>query len=218
MPLQTASLPTLALVKFKKQRIGMIYLVRESTTCIPVYMHDSYTVDENRMKDEVPHILLAVSVIIILLVVDTVVVVGVVQGACELAVAVGATDWNALQRNFDSIRVATQEAFDTAAQEPKVTNRDMLVASNSSPLQQQQQQQQQQAATSSSDSSTGSSNNGFGKSKREGEIDLVSAADTQVISNPMRKLMTGVFEEALAGQTAAGNAVVYVGEDVRHGG
>jgi hypothetical protein len=34
----------------------------------------------------------------------------------------------------------------------------------------------------------------------------------------MRKHMTAVFEEALAGLTVAGDRVVYLGEDVRHGG
>jgi hypothetical protein len=34
----------------------------------------------------------------------------------------------------------------------------------------------------------------------------------------MRKHMTTFFDEALSGQTVAGDRVVYLGEDVRHGG
>jgi hypothetical protein len=34
----------------------------------------------------------------------------------------------------------------------------------------------------------------------------------------MRKHMTTIFDEALSGQTIAGDRVVYLGEDVRHGG
>lgn len=34
----------------------------------------------------------------------------------------------------------------------------------------------------------------------------------------MRKHMTSIFDEALSGKTIAGDRVVYIGEDVRHGG
>lgn len=84
-----------------------------------------------------------------------------------------------------------------AVNEPKLLARSQLADSNSAPL------QPFVAVISKppSISSTHQHNSGGGEVKES-----------------MRKLMTRVFDEALGGGSAAGDTVVYIGEDVRHGG
>jgi hypothetical protein len=51
-----------------------------------------------------------------------------------------------------------------------------------------------------------------------GVKELAAANGQRVKVDSMRKHMTKLFDEALGGLTSAGKRVVYIGEDVRHGG
>lgn len=118
-----------------------------------------------------------------------------------------ATTWADIYKEFDIIQKATEAAFDTAVNEPKITSREDLEATNSAPEHtagrtdaseweySQVREQYQQLQLQSQDQ---------GGSKSTPEV--------------MRKLMTQLYDEVLGGRSPAGAHAVYVGEDVRHGG
>ncbi len=120
---------------------------------------------------------------------------------CSFAVSSGAISWSEINDEFQSIHGSIERAFNTAVNEPKIVSREQLVETNSAPA----------ITAASSDPAVYSNCRDQG---RGGAAPGTKAPP----SDPMRKLMTSVFDEALGGQSPAGNNVIYLGEDVRHGG
>ena len=124
---------------------------------------------------------------------------------CKTAVASGSMEWTDIQSDFQSIQTAIEKSFETAANEPKITSNAALIESNSAPV-------QNNSSTTKPDTWDYSNNreNMYLAQKESGKKSPTGEV--------MRKLMTTLYEEALGGRTPAGEHVVYVGEDVRHGG
>lgn len=137
----------------------------------------------------------------------------------QLAHAAGEVTVQEMVERYQHIWQSTEKAFDQVVNEPKITDRKALIATNAVEL--------PLAASYASDSFRGGAcvstqtYNGLGlkrldpataKSKTHGPVDN------------MRKHMTRLFDEALSGGKARNTylpsttSVVYLGEDVRHGG
>ena len=117
----------------------------------------------------------------------------------------GATSWAEVEAEFTTIAQSVERAFSTAVNEPKIVSRAPLVESISAP-------EVRATTTTASSDAAAYSNNRSKCSVTSGSGTAAAAAE------PMRKLMTGVFDEALGGRSPAGKHTVYLGEDVRHGG
>jgi len=116
-----------------------------------------------------------------------------IEDACSLGCEVGIVTWTSLLRDFEQTQRAVEEAFQIAVNEPKLVSRSQLADSNSAPL----------------EPFNVIPKLFFMTARRNGGVEGKES---------MRKLMTRVFDEALGGGTAAGKTVIYIGEDVRHGG
>ncbi len=121
---------------------------------------------------------------------------------CKLAVESGAISWSEILTEFEATAATVEKAFDAAANEPKITSREDLVQSNSAPIVSAPVAAGQ--AQKLFDYSNHREQHASGKGKAAAEV--------------MRKHMTALFDEALSGRSPAGEHVVYLGEDVRHGG
>jgi hypothetical protein len=117
-------------------------------------------------------------------------------------VAAGSTTWHEIHDEFVHIQHATEAAFNAAANEPKITSREALEATNSAP---------EVTAGRPAPSAWAYSNS---RDQKAPAAEGAKAGAPEV----MRKLMTQLFDEALGGHTPAGKHAVYLGEDVRHGG
>lgn len=113
-------------------------------------------------------------------------------GFCAQAVAEGITTYPALAKRFRELASMVEEAFDEAAQESKVVTREACVQFNSQPL-------VPKAAVVASTKSKVNAADGSG-----------STSAPQV----MRKAMNRVLDELLTTRPE----LVYIGEDVQHGG
>ncbi|CAE7489286.1 unnamed protein product, partial [Symbiodinium microadriaticum] len=123
----------------------------------------------------------------------------------ELARTAGVFGDENLAERYRYLWDCTEKAFAQAANEEKITNRENLCASNAPPL----------VAIPSHTERATVRYSGLGAKS------LVAAGGAESKKrkvDSMRKHMTRLFDEALGGGTAAGERVVYVGEDVRHGG
>lgn len=107
----------------------------------------------------------------------------------------GVFSFEEVQQLFNAMQTTVEAAFDQASTEPKITSREQLVASNCAPL----------PAIKSSTAVYYQP-----KSKK----DTADKSIKQPIREVMRKHMTRVFDEALS----TDSTVVYLGEDVQHGG
>jgi hypothetical protein len=131
-----------------------------------------------------------------------------VLSAIQLAHAAGIVTKESMIERYEYLWKCTEEAFDEAVNEPKITDRETLKSTNS-------------AAIVPLEKEPGTRYSGLGvkkldptlvKSKQEGPLDN------------MRKHMTRFFNEALSGGDDRASylppktSVVYLGEDVRHGG
>lgn len=122
---------------------------------------------------------------------------------CALAVSAGITTWPELLQDYQYIQSTVEKAFDVAVNEPKITSRTELINSNSAPL------------------SLPTAAAAAVEVVQLPDLSLSPLLKTKLATAPvenMRKLVTMMFDEALGGGTAAGNNVIYVGEDVKHGG
>jgi hypothetical protein len=136
----------------------------------------------------------------------------------QLAHAAGLVTPQFMAEKYEHIWHCTETAFDEVVNEPKISDRDALFSTNSvvlPPL-----PNKASATSHGSAFVTAQSYTGLGikkldpksaKSKKEGPLDN------------MRKHMTQFFDEALTGGEVrtflpATTSVVYLGEDVRHGG
>jgi hypothetical protein len=115
-------------------------------------------------------------------------------------VSAGVTDWKTLEGEYAALRAATEAAFNAAVNEPKIKSRDMLVQTNSAPV----------AAA------PGAAVGDYSGARKQSVTSAGKKGSTT--ADNMRKQMTSVFDEILGGRSAAGDRVVYIGEDVRHGG
>lgn len=135
--------------------------------------------------------------------------------ACANGLAHGLFSEDEFAQKFDSMVNIVEEAFDTAVLEPKITSREQLIASNSQPLApipgrgddafasvlMYQTFTKDEDATAGTGTVTTSDNDEKKKAKKGR-------------NEPMRKQMTRVLDEILSSD----DKVVYVGEDVEHGG
>ena len=117
-------------------------------------------------------------------------------GAMAEAVDAGLLSYEEMLARVEKMEEKVVSAFECAAEEPKLTSRDMLVMSNSAPLQSKPQGVESTAAQT------------LERAQAEGKG---YGGDAVV----MRKLMTGVLGEILSHEDGKG---VYIGEDVEHGG
>ena len=121
---------------------------------------------------------------------------------CKLAVESGAISWSEILAEFENTANTVEKAFDAAANEPKITSREDLIQSNS-------------ASIVSAPVAAGQVPKLFDYSNHREQH---AHGKGKVVAEVMRKHMTALFDEALSGQSPAGDHVVYLGEDVRHGG
>lgn len=121
---------------------------------------------------------------------------------CKLAVESGAISWSEILAEFEYTATTVEKAFDAAANEPKITSREELVQSNSAPI-------------VSAPVAAGQVPKLFDYSNHREQH---AHGKGKVVAEVMRKHMTALFDEALSGHSPAGDHVVYLGEDVRHGG
>ncbi len=155
----------------------------------------------------------------------------VCQGACGAAVERGVFTMEELRDLFLSMQAAATEAFDLAVEEPKITSREALVAGNSKPL-------SPSPMSVSSSSSGGSASgdavkwlvsrdldtqlrltgrvvvHGRGGDALNTEVEVGKEVSDKERPEAMRKQMTRVFDELLS----VHKDMVYIGEDVQHGG
>lgn len=112
-------------------------------------------------------------------------------GACARAVKEGFLTYDELTARYEKLESMTRDAFDIAAAEPKIDSADACLRLNSQPLASVPGSKSVPAAT-------------------------VAIASSKGGENPkiMRSLMTRVFDEVLESRPE----VVYIGEDVTHGG
>ncbi len=113
-----------------------------------------------------------------------------------MAVAAGVYAPSEINDMIREFQLIVEEAFNAAVNEPKITSREALVHSNSSPL----------ARTASQTTSSVAI-------RTAGEA-VASTAQDDNRPEVMRKQMTRVYDEILGTQKDA----VYIGEDVEHGG
>lgn len=113
----------------------------------------------------------------------------------------GAISWSEILAEFESTAASVEKAFDAAANEPKITSREDLASTNSAPI-------VSAPSTGAEERALWDYSNQREKKQKNGK----AAAEV------MRKHMTALFDEALGGTSPAGEHVVYLGEDVRHGG
>eukprot|EP00981_Chlorochromonas_danica_P010016 scaffold2924_cov165-Ochromonas_danica.AAC.3 len=99
---------------------------------------------------------------------------------------------------FHTLQEEVEKAFDQAVEEPKVSSRESLVASTSGPLY-------------SLGGASLKMTRHLGEEKEEEKIEGKTKLGEREV---MRKLMTRFYDEALD----SNKRVVYIGEDVRHGG
>lgn len=111
-------------------------------------------------------------------------------GLCAQAVASGATDWPQLLSRHAQIRDLTQAAFEQASLEPKISERSSMLDLSSAPLKPVQSE---------------------GPSTVRGGPQGSPTSEKPVV---MRKNMTRCLEEEMTSRPE----LVYIGEDVRHGG
>lgn len=113
--------------------------------------------------------------------------------AFSVALQLGVVTEEELASTFASLQTTVEQVFDQAVEEPKITSREALVASNSQPL---------AVNTAPAVTVTKTLKTPGGSASPEGRAE------------PMRKHMTRVFDEILEKD----KSVVYLGEDVEHGG
>lgn len=123
---------------------------------------------------------------------------------CKLAVSSGAISWSEILTEFENTSASVEKAFDAAANEPKITSREELARTNSAPI------VPAPGTPGSEERALWDYSNQREKKQKSGG--KAGAAEV------MRKHMTTLFDEALGGSSPAGEHVVYLGEDVRHGG
>lgn len=129
--------------------------------------------------------------------------------ACSLAVEAGIFTPTSLEELFVSYQDVVERAFDEAVNEPKITSRDALIASNSRPL-----------ATATTTTATTTAITTATTDAVTHKFTVRYPFRSEKIINEanrpeaMRKHMTRVYEEILASQPDT----VYIGEDVEHGG
>lgn len=131
-----------------------------------------------------------------------------ILGALQLGVVLGLFSPQELVDKIQGLQRVVEKAFDRAVQEPKISSREALVSSNSSPL-----------VTVASITSTSSGLNGSRKNGQENIVvrspwDTTGQKKGPGTGEVMRKLMTRVYDEILTQD----KDTVYVGEDVEHGG
>ena len=117
--------------------------------------------------------------------------------ACAQAVALDLVTWPELHDMYSELDAQVGAAFDAAVLEPKLTNREDMIARNSAPM------APTPAAVAPVETPTDDETTATKKKKKKKKKPEV-----------MRKLMTRVVAETLETKPAS----VYVGEDVRHGG
>ena len=142
--------------------------------------------------------------------------------AIQLAHAAGLVTPQSMVEKYEHIWKCTEAAFDTVINEPKITDRQALFQTNSAVL----PSLASRASLSAHGSAfvTSQSYSGLGIKK----LDPTSAKSKSTKKggplDNMRKHMTHFFDEALSGgdrratYLPAQTSVVYLGEDVRHGG
>ncbi len=118
---------------------------------------------------------------------------------CAELVALGVYTAEELQAETNRLVDLIEQSFDVAVNEPKITSNDLLVESNSQPL----------TPIPTPTSSVGS----VRSLATLGPVRLPSASSREKVEN-MRKHMTRFYDELLCTQ----RDVVYIGEDVQHGG
>jgi TPP-dependent pyruvate/acetoin dehydrogenase alpha subunit/pyruvate/2-oxoglutarate/acetoin dehydrogenase E1 component len=114
------------------------------------------------------------------------------EQALTTAVATGAVTWDSILTDFDSIHAMCETSFNEACMEPKVTTREMCLSRNSQPL-----VPVPRLLTTASDST-----------------DPLKGSVLKGKKDVMRKQMTKVIAE----QLLQSPEMVYIGEDVIHGG
>lgn len=114
--------------------------------------------------------------------------------ACAQAVALDLVTWPELHDMYSELDEQVGAAFDAAVLEPKLTNREDMIARNSAPM------APTPVAVAPVETPKDEETTTTKKRKKKPEV--------------MRKLMTRVVAETLETKPAS----VYVGEDVRHGG
>lgn len=124
---------------------------------------------------------------------------------CKTAVASNAITWAEIDQEFQSIQTATERAFNSAVNEPKILERQPLLDSVSAP----EARGARGAAVAGAD---------WSYSNRREHKAAKGGAAPKGAAEVMRKHMTTVFDEALGGHSPAGQHAIYLGEDVRHGG
>jgi 2-oxoisovalerate dehydrogenase E1 component len=122
------------------------------------------------------------------------------SGICSDAIADGVYTSEELLERFDSIQKSIENAFDIAVEEPKITSRDDLIATNSKPL--------VHSDNKISNISIVRYLTNMGKNNKE------KKSKNNGIADVMRKHMTKYYDEVLENQ----KDVIYIGEDVQHGG
>jgi hypothetical protein len=111
--------------------------------------------------------------------------------------------WSEVLSEFETAQTAVEHAFDATVNEPKITSRENLVNTLSAPV---------VPGPSGDEKEWDYSNH------REKKHRAAAGSGKAPAPEAMRKHMTAVFDEALGGVSPAGEHVVYLGEDVRHGG
>mmetsp|Transcript_62247 Transcript_62247/g.157258 ORF Transcript_62247/g.157258 Transcript_62247/m.157258 type:complete len:796 (-) Transcript_62247:507-2894(-) len=114
-------------------------------------------------------------------------------GECARAVAQGVTSYAKLQERFEELASQVEAAFEAAAEEPKVASREACIRFNSQPL--------------------------VPKAEVASEVaDKVNASTFAGKASSAPQVMRRVMTRALDEQLSARKELVYVGEDVQHGG
>jgi len=108
---------------------------------------------------------------------------------CRRAVASGVTTFAALAARFNELAQLARDAFDAAAEEPKVSSRDAMVRLTSQPLVPKQE-----------------------------VVDAVHHAASPVTESAAPKVLRWCMTTALEEQLQERKDLVYIGEDVQHGG
>ena len=129
-------------------------------------------------------------------------------GALELARTAGVFDGVDLSERYRYLWDCTEKAFQQAVNEEKITDRQRLCSSNAPPL----------VSIPSMTTDTTPRYSGLGAKQLAVASGGGASSGAALKVDSMRKHMTRVLDEALGGDSAAGERVVYIGEDVRHGG
>eukprot|EP00927_Polykrikos_kofoidii_P043840 TRINITY_DN3793_c0_g1_i8.p1 TRINITY_DN3793_c0_g1~~TRINITY_DN3793_c0_g1_i8.p1 ORF type:complete len:1006 (+),score=181.74 TRINITY_DN3793_c0_g1_i8:39-3020(+) len=145
---------------------------------------------------------------------------------CERAVKAGLATFPELLARFDELATLIEEAFDVASAEPKVSSREAIIGFNSQPL-----VPKTEVVAATAAIATAAAKSAAARPKSPSEVTVaspVTSGDKEVCAETsgesgggstgaplvMRRCMTRAIDEQLSQRPE----LVYIGEDVEHGG